>query len=142
MGRKYYPDSANRPRIVLPPVGYGKVIQVKIKEPEEFLFIGWSFRRFHSEILKGTLERFGLECKGKWVKDYPNGKRLFKPDKEGDNYILFNAGTTRREEKNIYIGGSSLDYGILFEEKHLEKVRPHLPEKIKFIYELNPFGER
>jgi len=135
---EYGHDEQGRARIILPPQGLGKVIQIKIKEPEEGLFIGGDENKYHSLLLKDTLEKFNLGFDGKEVG--PPLRRRFKPNVEGENYTLFNAGKTRREGNIIYVGEFSSDYVDeigWFREEHLDKIIPFLPNEIKFIYQFN-----
>lgn len=133
MTDEYHHDDQGRPRIILPPQGAGKVIQVRIKHPENFLFVCGRFNEFHCSILEEALKKFNLEYDGEEIDSNREDQR-YMPNREGDNYVLINAGSTNRNGNNILIGGVSGDYLILFNEEPLEKVIPHIPEEIKFKY--------
>ncbi len=127
---EYGHDEQGRARIVLPPQGLGKVIQVKIKEPEDWLFIGKRLSILHSDMLKESLETFGLHYD---EKEIDGGRLIVNP--EGDNYLLVEAGKTKREGDVIEIGDKSLDYNLWFEGKYFDKILPcFIPNNIKFKF--------
>lgn len=126
MTEEYHHDEQGRARIILPSQGKGKIVQFKTKNPEDWFFIGGV--AMHAYLLKNTLEKLGL--------DYKNTRN--GPFFEGENYQLINAGKTMREGNKIFIGGYSQDYikdVMYFDMKHLDKVIPHIPKEIKFIYD-------
>lgn len=133
MDEEYHHDKQGRARIILPPQGpLKKFVQVKIKNPEDFLFIGG--RKLHVELLEETLKRFGLGYKGFLIKEGDDTR--FKPNEDGENYLLIGAGSSEREGDIITLGFKSFDYDLWFDEENFNKrIKPYIPKEIKFKFE-------
>ena len=134
MTEEYYHDAQGRARIVLPKQGLGKFVQIEFGEDiKDYLFICGGLAEFHFDILRRTLEKFNLDFEGRWYGD----KERYIPNAGGDLYQLIDAGKVKREGDIIEIGDISTGYGMIYSGEYLNKIIPHLPEKIKFSYKFN-----
>lgn len=86
----------------------------------------------HNKILSNTLEGFELG-----FDTMVETELEVYPELKGEHYEVFGMGHLAQEKNILKIWGKSEFYKIGVDENHLEKLKPYLPEGIKFeIFEI------
>ena len=102
---------------------FGKFVQVFIRGEPYMIFGGG---RNHSDLLKLTLKRVGLE----FETEMSLGVGIPKPS--GKEYNAVGMGRFMRELNNIILCGDSFDYELKPNPEHLEQMKPYLPKDLTF----------